>query len=128
MNIEQKALLRKGVEWVEEQDALPFEQRSWHQACWWISPEHHAVMTGLKAKDCGSAYCLFGYLANITGQEWDAATAGMLGARLKSGRTVESYVRDLLDLDDQEAEELSRAGNSAADIREVAERLAGERL
>ena len=140
MNEEQKALLRKGVEWVEEQDALPIVDRTWHQGSWWMSKRRRegylreiarkgtCHVSEQQVKDCGTAYCLFGYLADITGQEWDEDSAGFLGSRLKSGKSVSTYIARLLDLDAEEAEELSRAHNTAADIREVAEQIAGERL
>jgi len=52
-------LLRKAVEWVQEQAKRPSGEREWIQGAWRVS--------GL---ECGTAYCVAGYVANICGSQW----------------------------------------------------------
>jgi hypothetical protein len=103
-------LLRKAVEWVEEQDAKPEAESAWMQAGTVIvHPERFG-------RTCGTAYCLAGYIAAmVTGQE-------------RPQEPISTAV-EALGLDDAFAVQgLFWGDNNAADIRWIAEQLAGEPL
>lgn len=141
-------MLRKYVEWVEEQDALPVFQREWEQGTWALSPEaikregkvlqrrkeeghsfygyRHRLLERYEANVCGTAYCVAGRITADTygpcdeeGEFYD-----------QNGNEVDPsvYAREVLGLSWPQAETLFDADNSAADIRRLAERYAGERL
>lgn len=128
-------LLRKAVEWVEEQDALDLSVAH-HQALLEGSPsyEHdHGTdrwwnqQTWLKASDCGTAMCLAGFVVTLAGYEptYDAAYCALPG---KYKVTVSDTAQQLLGLSDLQAGRLFAPNNTAADIRELAEAYAGEKL
>lgn len=125
-------LLRKAVEWVEYQDALPIEQREWFQGEWvdadgWrfedlaekeVIEESEASV--LKSS-CGTAYCVAGYI----GQSLESAYAA---SDTYEGVHVSDFAAEALGLDFHEHVALFSAYNTAADIREIAEEIAGEKL
>lgn len=72
-------LLRKAVEWVEEQEALPPRQREWRQSVWrGVAFRPAGIVQGpLQAarvvsggRSCGTTYCVAGYIAEMTGGTW----------------------------------------------------------
>ncbi len=105
-------LLRKAVEWVEEQDALPIETRSWMQREI-ILPEAHRIHSHGHQPGCGTAFCIAGYVADQVrpGIGWEEAIP---------------VAEQALGL--PRGHNLFMMTNSAKTIREVAERIAGERL
>lgn len=118
-------LLRKAVEWVEEQAALPEEQSEWYQGTWRVSGD-------ILDRSCGTAYCMAGYIGQL------------LDERYKESQTVDGmHVADFagealgLDTPDVDAtylgvgvighafQPLFHASNTVEDIRRIAEELAG---
>lgn len=76
------ALLRKSVEWAEAEAALPVKNSAWCQRDW-VTPGE-AI-----GRDCGTAYCVAGYILHITGNEPTVSglstglrAAELLGVRL----------------------------------------------
>lgn len=115
-------LLRKAVEWVEEQAALPDVDREWNQEFWYLPAGSHFAETG-----CGTTYCVAGYVALVSG--WKPFDFHMAEDELsKQVVDVPLIARQLLGIDLFQAEELFRAYNTAADVRGVAEAIAGEAL
>lgn len=127
-------LLRKGVEWVEEQEALPVMTRQWMQDMWVTSEEDRvACLTG--ETGCGTAYCLAGWVAMQKYPELaEIDFAWVNGKYLRSsdvaaeelglpgyGVAPEQYETSCL-------HKLFSPHNTAADIRRIAEELAGEKL
>ncbi len=139
-------LLRKGVEWVEEQDALrELGQNSfWDQEFWMMRRWQGAELDSLEllnlAQDqlkehwCDSGMCFAGKIAFDAG--WKPVYADdaseVADSATKEGVPGTSFIRavaqKLLGLDWWEADRLFEGTNTAADIREIAEDLAGERL
>lgn len=111
-------LLRKAVEWVEEQDQLP-EGRVWYQGAWFTRFEGTPW--------CGTAMCIAGKVALDAGWKQRPGTGSRVIRGLEESSAHE-VARDLLGLRDWEAERLFSGGNDAFDIRREAERIAGERL
>jgi hypothetical protein len=115
-------LLRKAVEWVEQQDLLPDEERMWDQTDW--------VTTGV----CGTTCCVAGWVAlnNLPPGGRVADPTGMGPSEVHAPHTlpvsVASYARDLLGLDADSAGRLFYGGNDATDIRAIAEEIVGEAL
>lgn len=103
-------LLRKVVEWVEEQDRLPKSERVWNQIFW-----------------CGTTYCIAGKLALDDG--WQVLDSQSNTVH-KGGLAAwpDDIAKNLLGLAIGDASQLFDPDNTAADIRRIAEELAGERL
>jgi hypothetical protein len=140
-------LLRKAVEWVEEQDKLPEAEREWDQTTWasarftnpndpdsiydermlgsgdyymsWDEIQKLAEQRGLK---CGTAYCVAGWI----GQQTDSAYK--LSWNPPGKLPVDDFAADVLGLTAEQADELFDEDNSAADVRSIAEGIAGEKL
>lgn len=130
------SLLRKAVEWVEEQDKLPEIDREWVQGGWVTGPwnmaynlvyeavplrrHEFAELANKLEPHCGTAYCVAGYI----GQMHDAryAKADNVG-----GVPVAEYAEKLLGIEGLD-HDLFEGTNTAADIRRIAEKLAGEKL
>lgn len=162
-------LLRKAVEWVEEQSNLPEIDRQWNQRAWkeserdraedfafgvanemWakthgdedkvIFVKGYTTTTGIQVEGhyrfkpeysklyrkvmnqllpkCKTAYCVAGYVCAINGE-------GNLPESKISNRAIE-----LLGIPDSPwgTHPLFAGGNSAEDVRQIAEEIAGERL
>lgn len=118
-------LLRKAVEWAEGEAAKPRELSEWEQGYWMLSVQtrveaaanaerfgHGLLPEFVKAPECGTCYCIAGYVAH---------SAGLDGAPRREAR-------DLLGLSRQQAENLFDAYNTIEDVRRIAESIAGERL
>lgn len=107
-------LLRKAVEWAEAEAAKPWPKSAWNQGSVEASP---AVLG--KDEDCGTCYCIAGYVASLDGID------GRMGvARL-------DYALDRLGLSDDGnvcGHSLFDAENTIEDVRRIAESIAGERL
>lgn len=117
-------LLRKMVEWVEEQAALPSKKRSWHQGVWTAIKGHRDFK---KSWSCDTAMCLAGKVAMDDGWLPDLNLFGDGWVEKDGVRQPVWWVADkLLGLDD--GHELYDGENNAADIRRIAEHIAGERL
>ena len=100
-------LLRKAVEWVEEQNALPINVRVWNQRTWVYN------------SDCGTTYCVAGKITHDLYPEWSAESVSSCAM---------SVAQEALKLTDDEARSLFQSDNSAVVVREIAEKIAGERL
>lgn len=108
-------MLRKAVEWVREQAALPIEQSAWFQMSWW----EHGNEIG--RSECGTAYCVAGYVTQMMkGHDW------LLGTTRES--SISGTAQEVLGLTETEAEALFDGHNTLADIEYVTETLAGEKL
>lgn len=119
-------LLRKAVEWVESQPEVPRPRHSLHdhdEVYWdqevWGRKQH-----------CGTALCLAGYVTWLEGWKPVASNSPRGGFTARDGETA--YIPDLavelLGITKQQSDELFFGGNTAADIRSVAEKIAGEPL
>lgn len=130
-------LLRKMVEWVEEQDQLT-ENREWYQGNWvavdlngmpvnwWADWEQAA---GLHKVDyCGTAYCVAGKVAEMHGWESVEGSSRIYNKATGAFSGVGTVARELLGLTETQSHLLFAASNTAADIRRVAETIAGEKL
>jgi hypothetical protein len=133
-------LLRKAVEWVEEQEALPWIDRNWWQGDYYVDPLFWATImvctsangkyrtasaqrraAQLVAPHCGSAYCVAGKI----GADLDERYAT---SQVVDGVHVAAVAREALGLDDGQAQLLFAGSNKAADIRRLAEEFAGQPL
>lgn len=116
-------LLRKVVEWVEEQNQMPVSEREWDQGVWvrvkWTQElgQAHA---------CGTAYCLAGYVGQMVDERF--TTEPWVEHEDGSITHVKDVAANALGLTPVQAYWLFRAGNCAATIRTVAEEYAGEKL
>lgn len=131
-------LLRKAVEWVEQEAAKPEIDREWDQSAWRRAPElrAHSLLlyseyweskerTDQVAAHCGTAYCVAGYVGQ------------MLDERFKNSEVIQvegepvhvaDFAKDALGLTDEQSEWLFAGVNTAEDVRRIAEEIAGERL
>lgn len=118
-------LLRKAVEWAEAEAAKPWELCEWNQQDTIRPPENvlpsfrdlqaGVSVSAQKAAECGTCFCVAGYVvAVIDGPAWR-------DSRMK--RAAEH-----LGLNDDDAWDLFAANNTIADVRRIAESIAGERL
>jgi hypothetical protein len=135
-------MLRKAVEWVEFQAELPAIDREWRQESYLTRARDHAVslvhaaiygtkharnMNGLAQvveqvePHCGTAYCVAGYVA------------AQVDRRYIENDTVDGVHSSVvavqaLGINHEQARDLFHGSNSARMVRQVAERIAGERL
>lgn len=114
-------LLRKAVEWAESEARKPIEQSEWCQ-------EFFAVLGRRIGRDCGTAYCIAGYVAEQAGlPSFDSSVTAMnlLGIELEDAWGN-------FDWDERTGHHgLFAASNSIEDVREIAEQIArkyGEEL
>jgi hypothetical protein len=110
-------LLRKGVEWVEEQARLDPDSSQWHQSGW-VTPEFLRVNIWDTEPGCGSAYCLAGYIGQLVDPRYEN-TAEVDGVH------VSEVAVKALGLDGTGPLELFVAQNTAEDVRRIAEELVG---
>lgn len=137
-------LLRKAVEWAEAEAARPFEVTEWLQTSWVTTPLTRAK--GLAERDydygspewmaeaerllpeCGTAYCIAGFVA----QSIDSAYASSHVPNDKMH--VAEFAAKALGIDPPECNwgpqegHLFHTTNTVADVRRIAEDIAGERL
>lgn len=129
-------MLRKYVEWVEEQEALPEIDRTWVQRWWMTTAGSHAAMMlemvpmiDFKARvtavnHCGTAYCLAGKVAMDHDPEY-------ANVPIVNNVHCADLALNLLGLEHDRMPSrhpIFRSENTAADIRRIAEQAAGERL
>lgn len=118
------ARLRKAVEWVREQAALPTEQSAWYQGLW-------AARGSYIDRDCGTAYCVAGYVAQLSGEvvfNGDGESGEVYDPATGNVFAIDEAAKDLLGLLEEEANALFNPSNTLADVEYVAGRLAGEEL
>jgi hypothetical protein len=140
-------MLRKEVDWVKEQNKIPFEtrEREWYQGNWWRSSLnkantilHKKLLRGEikdttdynqalqeEAKHCGTYACVAGHIA----LQYDPDYTG--GEVNNNGVAVERVAREALGINSAEANLLFHGSNSADKIERVAQdiaRRAGDRL
>jgi hypothetical protein len=123
-------LLRKAVEWVEEQDALPADEREWNQRNWFTSEamERESLQRQVVPIGCGTKACVCGRLAIQNGAEVALLPYGGLEI---DGQPPTRYGARVLGITNSEATDLFYFENTAADVRRHAEAIAarvGERL
>lgn len=114
-------LLRKGVDWVLEQNARDLDESEWDQETWRIDGE-------TIDRSCGTAYCLAGYVCHVSGLEWISDLHVV-----HQGRAVSpgNAARSLLGLTAREAGVMFAGRRTAQEIVKLAEYVAeraGERL
>jgi len=143
--------LRKAVEWAEAQEALEPLRREWYQYDWVSTPVTHAQLLAEReyglvrlseaweekvselATECGTAYCVAGYtVVELMGYD---APHGWVetddGERHVANVAAEYLGIPLLRNGERHSPpegHLFHGENSAAEIRRIAEDLAGERL
>lgn len=122
-------LLRKGLEWAEAEAAKPLENCEWHQSRWRSDPRELSrvihfddngemvVVEVTKSPDCGTCFCLAGYLMTEAGIEFN-----------DNGFDNETKGAELLGITLSQASRLFAGGNTIGDLRTIAEEIAGERL
>lgn len=109
-------LLRKAVEWVEEQVALPESERVWDQSEW-----------------CGTYMCVAGFIAVVEGWSPVAEYASHV-QRFGEQRPASEVAEEALGLTDEQGDDLflrtidTTPELEAQNIRRLCENIAGERL
>ena len=127
-------MLRKIVEWVEEQDKLPKLKRQWDQRDWFDNWQvedakentgwYQFTEIGPATLDCDTKACACGYLAVL-----NEATLSLHQNEVRfDGVSPMVYGAETLGIDYDEALDLFNGNNSAARVRAVAEQIAGEPL
>lgn len=129
-------LLRKGLEWVEEQAALPVTRRRWNQGSYvvpwrrWLlsqvsAAEYHKAVfqseTGALF-DCGTACCFAGYIAQEAEPGFNELS---IEDQSQSARDV---AIKHLGISEWEARHLFNGDIGPAAIRSICEKIAGEPL
>lgn len=129
-------LLRKAVEWAEAEAAKPEIDRQWDQTQWFLSSDDRAFnllytvpltdierdqVEAVLAAHCGTSHCIAGYVGALLDERF-ATTNWIVGVHVKK------FARDALGLNHEQADRLFNFDNSIADVRRIAEELAGERL
>lgn len=120
-------LLRKAVEWVEAQDALERlgEDSEWYQGSW-------ITTDWSNGQACGTAYCVAGHVGAFLDERFRDADWAELKGEADGDHVdyvhVSNFAQHALGLNDAQASDLFSATNSAARVRAVAERIAGEAL
>lgn len=111
-------LLRKAVEWAEAEAAKPEWAREWDQGAWWVDARFDT------ARDCKTAFCIAGWTCFADGADRDPRFTSILA----DGTQVSTYAAHALGLTEVQAAALFDGGNQIADVRRIAEDIAGERL
>lgn len=118
-------LLRKAVEWAESEARKPQRESEWCQ-------RYFATSGQALGRDCGTAYCIAGYVAEQAGLQ--------VGVYHIDGDNEAKAAQDLLGIDDHDAwgdswgrdgTGLFSSGNTIEDVREIATEIAekyGEEL
>jgi hypothetical protein len=141
-------LLRKIVEWVEEQGDLPYHLSEWDQQMWvkdsacrryeikiaardydetkdpWdydYWEERLAKSVGHES-DCGTSYCAAGRIASWHDPDY------LTTARPEDKPHADTFAAQLLGVDSRDATALFGANNTPETFRQIAEEIAGERL
>jgi len=119
-------LLRKAVEWVEEQVELD-GWGQWDQSAWLVT-EDFRIHELDHEPGCGTAYCVAGYVGQLVNpayleDAWGGTVVGAPGAR-----HVSDVAREALGLTPMQADMLFESTNGVDRIRELAEGFAGGAL
>jgi hypothetical protein len=127
--------LIKALAWVEQEASKPAELCEWNQGSWIENPEDvidYVEETPLKSPDCGTCYCVAGYIASHNlnkGEYLVSGSAFIIDERGVSiwpdeNQTIEDRARQVLGLSPEEAEDLFAACNTLKDVRKfVAKQL-----
>ena len=129
-----RALLRKGLDWVDEQDDRyqRGEDGQWRQATWLSVAEDlgfgfgytgEFVELGIAEMSCGTSGCLCGYLATVVGAEVSAC--GVYNVRFNGLNPVD-FGAQLLGISRENANWLFTADNDRETLHDIASQLAGE--
>lgn len=142
-------LLRKAVEWVEEQVAVPEIDRQWRQRTWVTQPRWKAedllepMCTSARglidfekvyklAKQvephCGTAYCVAGYVAQLVDESYQTNSYGDGGVHCSVVAAKALGIPYVLSSAGIAQTELFEGNNTAEGIRYFAEYYAGEKL
>lgn len=112
-------LLRKAVEWAEAEAAKPKSQSLWHQGAW------------SETAGCGTAYCIAGYVAQVVDARYEQSQ-NVEGVHVSNFAAEALGIGGQVDSCGQEnctcTVDLFSASNTIADVRRIAEDIAGERL
>lgn len=120
-------LLRKCVEFVEQQSKLPTQIRNWDQEVWVRKSDNF----------CGTVGCVAGNIAIEDGiVDWDDPNCilennfynTIMNGPDGYSIDVEDWAMYRLGLSRDQAFDLFKMNNSAEDVRRVAEQIAGEKL
>ena len=122
-------LLRKAVEWVEAEAAKGKDSKGiplgeWIQGAWATDKTDLVTYYGTALEQehtCGTAFCVAGYVGQL--QEPRYAEKDTV-----DGVHVSEFAEKVLGLTPSESTALFSGGNSAEDVRRIAERIAGEAL
>lgn len=130
------ALLRKAVEWVEEQEALDLAglNSEWNQEVW--AAYQVKLPTGEIAGGrgvsreyaCGTTYCVAGKVAEWAGWDVHGYLADLDDPDFITEDHPASIAARELGLNTPEASRLFWHSNTAADVRRIAEEIADEPL
>lgn len=146
-------LLRKLVEWVEEQAQQPDDMREWRQWIWRgvmtdkilkmggdpnvaivhydtpleIVEEYfpYAALLYKQAVECGTAFCCAGRVASWADERYQFSSTVMIDGEPTH---IATYAQRILGLNGDQAVRLWDSKNSAEDIRRLCEEFAGEPL
>lgn len=143
-------LLRKAVEWAEEQDKLPAKKRTWFQGSWSRREKvdgpvddariyAHENIEEHERNYCGTNMCIAGKIAQLTGWEPEYVWNGIGAFVYASFASKDGVSKDIADiardelgvetlLDSSACHMLFHGDNGVVEIRKAAELLAGERL
>jgi hypothetical protein len=115
-------LLRTAVEWAEAEAAKPAESCQWHQADFVADAEEVAVYRGVTHVDCGTCYCIAGYISQLLDARY--ATSYFV-----DDVSMNDFAMTALGIESETgATALFAPSNTIEDVRRYAEELAGERL
>jgi hypothetical protein len=126
------------VEWAETEEQLATD-RTWYQAVWALSMKEKLdysrdwLQNQSALYSCGTAMCLAGKVALDAGWKFVIPQSdidqGIEDVRKDgSRRSISEVAREELGLTRAQANTLFGPDNKAADIRQIAERFAGEKL
>jgi hypothetical protein len=137
-------MLRKAVEWVEFQAALPEIDREWVQESYLTRPHdravglaHAAIYSRIERQlmtyneinqvaariepHCGTAYCVAGYIAAHVDPRY-------VSNDVVNGVHSSLVAIEALGITHEQAKDLFHGSNTAEKVRRIAERIAGEPL
>lgn len=132
-------LLRKVVEWAEAEASKPLPIREWEQGAWMILPEAFDEPMEddqgelfFKDPECGTCFCIAGKTVELSLEEGENMDSSCVES--PDGFTESIPMRAARELGiPRDAgpfiiSRLFHAENSIADVRRIAEDIAGERL
>lgn len=131
--------LRKYVEWVEWQDSLPDgdPQKEWMQSAWTVrldkirkdfAPEEWSVLVGANRFTCGTTYCIAGRIAADEGWKPHGRHVVSMVERDGDVAAIRVVAAEALGITQAQADRLFYCNNDTAKVRDIAEKIAGERL